>query len=159
MHAPEVIGLNRFLRDFYQTNRPDMELSGLSFRLSLTGDPVFIKGRRDRLRIALENLCYNALHFTPSDGSVTLGLTLAEHTAVITVRDTGSGISQEDLPHVFERGFTSRWDSSGDGLGLYLVRVIALEHGGTAEVTSRPGKGSVFTLRLPALEEPSDRSG
>lgn len=151
LHSPEAINLTHHLQEFYQSNRPDMEMSGLSFRLSLPANPVLIKGTWDRLRIALENLCYNALSFTPPDGVVTLGMTLEGQDAVITVRDTGAGISPEDLPHVFERGFTRRNDASGDGLGLYLVRVIALEHRGSVSVTSQPGKGSVFTLRLPVL--------
>lgn len=151
LHSPEAINLTHHLQEFYQSNRPDMEMSGLSFRLSLPANPVLIKGTWDRLRIALENLCYNALSFTPPDGVVTLGMTLEGQDAVITVRDTGAGISPDDLPHVFERGFTRRNDASGDGLGLYLVRVIALEHRGSVSVTSHPGKGSVFTLRLPVL--------
>ena len=63
--------------------------------------------------------------------------------------DTGCGIAPEDLPHVFERGFTRRPDNSGEGLGLYIVRTFALEHGGSAEAESKPGSGSTFTLRLP----------
>lgn len=63
--------------------------------------------------------------------------------------DTGSGIAPEDLPHVFERGFTRRPDGSGEGLGLYIVRTFALEHGGRAEAQSQPGKGSTFKLHLP----------
>lgn len=150
MHQPESICLNRYLRAFYQANRPDMEVSGLSFRLRLPAELVWVRGRKDRLDVALENLCYNALSFTPPEGQVTLELALEEGTAAITVRDTGAGIRPEDLPHVFERGFTNREDGSGDGLGLYLVRIIALEHGGSVEAESRPGQGSWFTIRLPA---------
>lgn len=151
LYAPETIDLNDFLQEFYTSNCPDMELSGLSFRLSLPEKRAFIKGNGDRLRVALENLCYNALFFTPADGIVTLRLTLEESCAVIAVQDTGTGISPEDLPHVFERGFTHRTDRSGDGLGLYIVRVIALEHGGSVEAVSTPGHGSIFTLRLPCF--------
>ena len=151
VHPPEVICLNHYLREFHQSNLPDMELSGLSFRLSLPTGDIFVKGKPDRLRIALENLCYNALFFTPADGTVTLSLTQEESYAAITVQDNGTGIAAEDLPHVFERGFTHRSDHSGDGLGLYLVRVIALEHGGSVEAASQLGTGSKFTLRLPTL--------
>ena len=151
VHPPEVICLNHYLWNSYQSNLPDMELSGLPFRLSLPIGTIFVKGKPDRLRIALENLCYNALFFTPADGTVTLGLAQEETYAVITVQDLGTGIAAEDLPHVFERGFTHRTDHSGDGLGLYLVRVIALEHGGSVDAVSQLGRGSTFTLRLPAL--------
>ena len=153
MFSPEDICLNDFLRQFYETNCPDMELSGLEFHLCLPGDKLLVRGDRGRLQAALENLCYNALSFTPSDGTVTLGLVWEAPYAAITVQDTGCGISPKDLPHVFDRGFTHRADGSGDGLGLYIVRVIALEHGGSVQVASQPGKGSIFTLRLPALFE------
>lgn len=147
----ETLCLNRCLRDFYQSNRPDMELSGLTFRLNLPAENIFIKGKWDRLCIALENLCYNALFFTPEDGTITLGLKRENGNAVITVQDTGTGIAKEDLPHVFEQGFTRRTGSSGDGLGLYIVRIIALEHEGSVNAASTPGQGSIFTLSLPAL--------
>ena len=151
IYARETICLNSFLDDFYRSNLPDMELSGLSFRLHLPETDILIRGRPDQLRIALENLCYNALFFTPPDGVISLGLTREEDRAVITVRDTGAGIAPQDLPHVFERGFTRRPDNSGEGLGLYIVRVVALEHGGSVEARSQPGRGSKFILRLPAL--------
>ena len=151
VHSLETIDLNRYLHEFYESNRPDMELSGLSFLLRLPKETIFVRATQERLRIALENLCYNALFFTPPDGTVTLRLTRAEDWADIAVQDTGAGISPEDLPHVFERGFTQRMSSNGDGLGLHIVRVIALEHGGSVQADSQLGKGSVFTLRLPAL--------
>ena len=71
--------------------------------------------------------------------------------AVITVRDTGVGIEPADLPRVFERGFTRRAESGGEGLGLFLVRSVALEHGGDVRVESEPGCGSAFSILLPLL--------
>lgn len=159
MFSPEDICLNDLLRQFYAANCPDMELSGLEFRLRLPGENLYIRGNQDRLRTALENLCYNALSFTPPDGTVTLGLAQEPPYAVITVQDTGCGIAPEDLPHVFERGFTRREDDSGEGLGLHIVRIIALEHGGSVQAASQVGKGSIFTLRLPALFERSSHCG
>lgn len=147
--AFQPIPLNQFLSDFYQRNLPDMELSGQTFRLDLPAVVLTVAGDRERLGVALENLCYNALSFTPEDGTITLSLAREGDWAVIGVADTGAGIAEEDLPHVFERGFTRRAEEGGDGLGLFIVRTVALEHGGTAAVTSRPGQGSRFTLRLP----------
>lgn len=144
--------LNGFLRRFHQTNEPDMELSGLSFRLKLPDLPLYVQADQDRLWTAMENLCYNALSFTPSDGTVTLSLDRDGDWAVIAVADTGAGIPPEDLPHVFDRGFTHRPDGDGEGLGLYIVRSVALEHRGMVTASSEPGRGSVFTLRLPLRE-------
>ncbi|WP_297212713.1 sensor histidine kinase [uncultured Flavonifractor sp.] len=149
--AQKQLCLNHFLQAFYQANRPDMELSGIHFHLRLPRELLIIRGNEDRLQAALENLCYNALSFTPPDGVITLELTLDSSFAAISVRDSGRGIPPEDLPHLFEQGFTRRPDNSGEGLGLFIVRTVALEHGGTVEAASQPGAGSLFTLRLPLL--------
>ena len=151
MFHNQSVCLNTFLRQFYENNRPDMELYGQTFLLDLPEKDLIISGDTDRLRFALENLCYNALSFTPEDGTITLSLHEEKGKAVISVEDTGSGIAPEDLPRVFDRGFTNRPDGSGEGLGLFLVRTTALEHGGTVEVRSQLGQGSVFTLRLPTI--------
>ena len=121
----------------------------LDFQLELPKGRLLVRGDRERLWIALENLCYNALSFTPPEGTVTLALRRSDLHAVVEVRDTGCGIPSEDLPHLFEQGFTRRPDGSGEGLGLYIVRTIALEHGGNVKATSQPGRGSVFSLWLP----------
>lgn len=150
-HHP--ICLNDFLRQFYEDNRPDMELSGQTFTLELPKERLTVAGDEERLRSALENLCYNALSFTPEDGAVTLSLRWEEGWAAIDVTDTGAGIEPADLPHLFERGFTHRPDGSGQGMGLFIVHNVVLEHGGTAEAKSQLGKGSTFTLRLPLSEK------
>jgi signal transduction histidine kinase len=149
----QLLCLNEFLRKFHADNQPDMELAGQTFCLELPRRELMIRGDKERLRIALENLCYNALFFTPPDGTVTLSLKQEDQYAVIEVRDTGTGIPQEDLPHLFEYGFTRRAEGGGEGLGLYIVRNIALEHGGSVKATSRPGRGSVFSLQLPTCSE------
>ena len=146
---PQPLLLNDFLRHFFEDNRPDMELSGQTFSLRLPLEPLTVSADPERLRTALENLCYNALSFTPEDGTISLSLAQEGGSAVLTVRDDGSGIDPGDLPHVFERGFTRRAESGGEGLGLFLVRTVALEHGGDVRVTSEPGQGSAFSLVLP----------
>ena len=142
------IALKTFLERFYTDNRPDMELSGQRFCLELPDEELTVRGDEERLRSALENLCYNALSFTPEDGTITLSLRRQEDQAVITVADTGAGIDPQDLPHIFDYGFTRR-PVGGDGLGLFIVQSVALELGGAVEATSTPGQGSTFTLHLP----------
>ena len=147
--SADRLELAAFLRGFYESNRPDIELAGQRFCLDLSKEELYVSAAELQLRAALENLCYNALSFTPTGGRITLSLRREGGYAVIRVSDTGCGIAPEDLPHVFERGFTRRPDNSGEGLGLYIVRTFALEHGGSAEAESKPGSGSTFTLRLP----------
>lgn len=149
LFAYETISLCDFLRQFYERNRPDMELWGQEFHLKLPKQQVYVAVDTQRLQIALENLCYNALSFTPEYGKIELSLQVLGNRAQIAVADTGAGIAAEDLAHVFERGFTRRADGSGEGLGLFIVQTIALEHGGSVDVVSEKGKGSTFYLYLP----------
>ena len=127
----------------------EVELDGQQFLLALPQEVATVLGSRERLWSALENLCYNALSFTHEGGSITLSLEIEPTQAHIQVRDTGVGIAPEQLSQIFQRGFTSRAADGGDGLGLYLVRLIAMEHGGSVQAASQLGSGSTFTITLP----------
>lgn len=122
--------------------------------LSLTADPV-------RLRQALGNLVSNAVRHTPPEGHVTLRAYGSESgdEVVVDVEDTGSGISPENLPYVFDRFWRAEKSRSrrtgGSGLGLAIVRKLAEAHGGVVSAASTEGKGSVFTLRLPTGPHPT----
>jgi signal transduction histidine kinase len=114
-----------------------------------------VLGDAQWLKQALINLLDNALHYTPSGGAVTVRLHMVGEVVAVAVEDTGHGIEQEHLPHLFERFYRTDWarakDAGGTGLGLPIVKEIAEAHSGTISVTSQVYKGSVFTLRLPAL--------
>jgi signal transduction histidine kinase len=126
--------------------------------------PLTVRGDADRLRQLLLNLTDNAFKHTPDDGCVSLCLAQMDGWVRITVADTGSGISPEDLPHVFDRFYRadkSRWrrpalseasPGVGVGLGLSIARWIAEAHGGRIEVQSEQGKGSAFHIWLPLAD-------
>jgi signal transduction histidine kinase len=127
-------------------------------QITLTFEPQPVPrvlGDAQWLKQALINLLDNALHYTPSGGSVTIRLQTAGQEVTVAVEDTGHGIEPEAIPHLFERFYRTDWarakDASGTGLGLPIVKEIAEAHGGTISVTSQIDKGSVFTLRLPVL--------
>lgn len=121
-------------------------------------DQVTICGDRDRLKQALLNLGVNALQYTPQGGTVTLGLEQREGHALLTVSDTGVGIGEDDLPHIFDRFYRSDRSrsrhSGGAGLGLSIVKRVAEAHGGHATVASIPGRGSTFAIWLPLAPKP-----
>ena len=117
------------------------------------GDEVIVSGDRDRLRQVFANLLDNAIKYTPDGGRVHIGIGREADAAVVTVSDTGVGIAVEHLPRIWERLYRADPSRSerGLGLGLSLVKAYVTAHGGTVEASSEPGRGSVFTVRLPII--------
>ncbi len=127
-------------------------------------EPVRVNGNSDRMRQLLLNLVNNAIQFTPDKGQISLGLRRVDDQAVLTVADTGVGISPEDLPYIFDRFYQAERSRAraegqgGAGLGLAIVRWIAQAHGASVDVQSTLGVGSTFTVRLPVLTDPESHS-
>jgi signal transduction histidine kinase len=112
-----------------------------------------------RMGQVVSNLVENAIKYT-DEGSVFVSVTQDEDFAYLTVRDTGIGIPEESLPHLFERFYRvdkarSR-GTGGTGLGLAIVEEIVLQHGGDIRVQSTAGKGSTFTVSLPRAHAQSE---
>ena len=109
---------------------------------------------QDRIRQVLGNLVTNAMRYTPTGGTADAVLrTRPADTAVVEVTDTGRGIAEADLPHVFDRFWRADAArdraSGGSGLGLTIARQITVDHRGQLRVASRLGEGTTFTLSLP----------
>ena len=108
----------------------------------------------DRMEQVLTNLIDNALRHTHEGGSVTLQAAVAKDKLQVAVRDTGVGISEEDLPFVFERFYKAdkarTRGQAGTGLGLAIAKHIVEAHGGEISVNSRKGKGTTFRFSIPA---------
>jgi PAS domain S-box-containing protein len=162
---------------------PSCEAKAIALQSMLAPDTGYVMGDAERLQQIVWNLLSNAIKFTPEGGRVTVRLSIVwgngssvmanpeesqqspitnsqlpiTHYAQIQISDTGSGISPEFLPYVFERfrqaDSTTTRSQTGLGLGLAIVRQLVELHGGTVEVTS-PGEGlgATFTVRLPLLE-------
>jgi two-component system sensor histidine kinase BaeS len=131
-----------------------------SFGITLTTDIANpdqeITADYDRLNQALSNLISNSLRHTPKGGSIAIRIEslIANHELRITIQDTGSGISSEALPFIFDRfwrGDKSRSDRTHSGLGLAITKQIVLAHGGTIDVESEIKQGTTFTIVLPIL--------
>jgi len=124
---------------------------GIALRVG-NADGLAVDGDRNRLRQVLANLVDNALKYTSSGGRVALEARAENDSVVLEVIDTGVGIDPGDLPRIWDRLFRGDRSRSerGLGLGLSLVRAIVEAHGGEVAVESAPGRGSRFTVRLPA---------
>ncbi len=114
---------------------------------------VRVLGDKERLAQMLWNLLQNARLYTPDGGRIELRLRHTDGSARVEIRDTGVGISEDDLPHIFERFYRGQIaranHTDGAGLGLAIVKYVAEAHGGTVRASSRPGRGSTFVVQLP----------
>ncbi|MBQ4089109.1 MAG: HAMP domain-containing protein [Clostridia bacterium] len=112
-------------------------------------------GDATKLQQVFYNIIDNAIKYTPRGGHVDIEVVKSARRAVIKVKDTGVGIPEADLPHIFERFYRvdkarSR-ETGGTGLGLSIVKQIVLMHGGTIDAVSKEGEGTAFTVELPIL--------
>jgi two-component system OmpR family sensor kinase len=116
-------------------------------------EPTVVAGDHDRLRQVVDNLLSNVRSHTPVDAPLRVGLAHDDGAAVLTVADSGPGMDEEQLTHVFERFYRadpSRARASGGaGLGLAIVAAVVESHGGKVEAESSPGEGTLFRVRLP----------
>lgn len=115
-------------------------------------EELYLTADRSRIRQVLANLLDNAIKYTPTGGRIDIEASRGEKEVEITVKDTGVGISEDELDNIWDRLY--RGDKSrsqrGLGLGLSLVKAIVGAHKGRVEVMSKPGSGSVFSVHLPA---------
>ena len=144
--------LDRVLVPAVSLFRPEAERRGIRLDLAAAGTPIVLRGDERKVRQVVLNLLSNAVKFTPSGGSVTVSSSVRGGAVSISVADTGPGIAAADLGRIFEEygqapSGAAAW--IGTGLGLPLARRFAEQHGGTLEVQSGPGRGSVFTVRMP----------
>jgi len=149
------IDLHSVVRAAMDAVRPAAENKSVALEANFSDDSVDFYGDPDRLQQVTWNLLVNAIKFTPKNGRVDVKIDRRDSHVELSVADTGSGISPEFLPHVFDR--FRQADSSitrtqgGLGLGLAIVRHLVEVHGGTVSVESEgvAGKGSRFVVRMP----------
>jgi len=166
----ESARLNEILRDFLEYARPAPlarartnvieSIDEVLVLLEHRADPGTLKVMREfpptldwvidpqQFRQAVWNLCLNAVQAMPNGGELTVTAETVGGRLAVRVSDTGEGIAQENLAHIFEPFFSTK--SDGTGIGLALVYRVMQDHGGDVSVESAMGAGSVFTLSFPA---------
>jgi two-component system phosphate regulon sensor histidine kinase PhoR len=118
---------------------------------SLNPSLPIVKVDKDRIRQTLINLIHNAIKFNHAGGKIVISTNYDTMSLFVNVADTGTGISKEDLPHIFERFYKADKSRAkgGSGLGLAIAKHTIQAHGGSISVKSEQGKGSVFSFNLP----------
>lgn len=143
----DLVALIRRTVELYQAPAEDQNLSLV---VEAPSNPVHISAHQSKMQQVLGNLLDNALKFTPAGGRISLKLEVKDGRIVLMVQDTGLGIDEKDLPHIFKRFY--RADASrnlpGNGLGLALVEAIVTSYGGKITCRSKPGEGTTFTVSL-----------
>ena len=151
------VELDRLLREVVETIAPLMEKKDLAFRAELPEKLPEMQLDKEKMATTLVNLLGNAAKYTQPGGSVVMRVRVNPNQVQIDVEDTGVGIPESDLSHVFEKFFRSAdqrvQSEAGTGLGLSIAREIVRLHGGDIGVQSQLGQGSTFSLTLPRGKE------
>jgi len=152
--AYEPVDICALLRDCISVMMPQVRQKNISLHVEMPADMPLVHGDRGRLKQVLMNLLGNAVKYTGSNGHVHTAVLPANTSVQVSVQDTGRGIPERDLPHIFEKFYrvqdSEGW-ATGTGLGLSIVKEIVEAHGGQIDVESRVGAGTTFTLKLPTV--------
>ncbi|HAF13447.1 MAG TPA: hypothetical protein DCK99_07045 [Blastocatellia bacterium] len=153
----ETVSLMTVIKNAVETVRGDTAAKQIEIKVNAPEEIVFVDADPLRLEQVIWNLLNNAVKFTPAGGTITISLTTEKQQAVLVVEDTGQGIEQQFLPHVFEMfrqaDASSSRPHSGMGIGLALVRQLIDLHGGKVAVESNVGQGAKFTVQIPLSRE------
>ncbi len=133
-------------------SRHRLQLSDIHLDTRIPPDLPVVRGDFNQLQQCVINLIFNAVDAMGDGGQLTLSAIYDQCSGMVNIafKDTGPGITPEDLPRIFEPFYTTKLDGYGVGLGLSTVYGIVQLHHGKVDVESHPGQGAVFTLRLPA---------
>ncbi len=154
----EACDVTKVVTDVANTHMQPAEKKKLALNVHVDAGMPILNLDDMMLRRALNNLVDNAIKYTPDEGAITVAAHLKDNNVVLSVKDTGLGISEENQKHLFERFRRVRRREhqavKGSGLGLFIVKNVAQRHGGDAWIESKEGEGSTFFIRIP-LEGPN----
>lgn len=149
----EPVHLGGLIEECLQIVKAQAEEEAILFDVHLDRSIPPVQGDRNRLKQVLLNLLTNAIKYTSPGGKVTIRLKQKTKSILLTIEDTGRGIPEESLPHIFDKFYRvpqQDADAPGTGLGLTIAKRIVESHGGSISVESQVDQGSTFFLRLPS---------
>ena len=146
--AKEPVSCRELIGQSVETVSVTAELKGVELRTEIDGDPSWI-GDLHYTSEAVVNLLKNAIEHTPEGGTVTIAAKGTSLAAEITISDTGEGIPEEELPHIFERFYrSSEYTKNGFGIGLAFARKVISAQGGSLKAANHKPHGAVFVIRF-----------
>jgi PAS domain S-box-containing protein len=145
------VDIHELLEKSIMLSQHKMDLQNIQVKTEMDANIPHVWGDFNQIQQCVINLIFNSIDAMPDGGVLTVGCTYNQNKEVVEIRveDTGSGISEEDLPHIFEPFYTTKAEGNGLGLGLATVYGIIDRHKGTIGVDSELGRGTIFTIRLP----------
>lgn len=153
------IDLTSYLRGIVLAMQPAAAQKNIKLQLEIDASAPDVEADPHQLERVFFNLVFNAIKFTPADGSITISAARVSDRIIFRVTDTGIGIDPEHLPKIFERFWqvdaTAQRKYQGAGIGLSLVRDLTEAHGGNVSAESQPGKGTSIIVSLPAAAGPA----
>lgn len=153
--SPEPVNLGEIAGDAARAARAD----GAKVEVTVPDEPVIVTGDRGMLRQVVGVLLDNAVKYGASDQAIEVSVESGKDGVAVAVTDHGQGIAARHIPHLFDRFYRAETSRSepGNGLGLAIAKQLVERHGGTIEVTSEPGEGTMFRVVLPS-DDDQDRS-
>jgi PAS domain S-box-containing protein len=161
--VPEEVSLNDIVESAVNALIPRADVDGLDLSYQLESTLPLIMGRERHLSQVATNLVSNAIKYT-DEGKIEVftGIDSVTHRVYLRVSDTGMGIAEEDIPHLFSRFYrgiqAGQSTISGSGLGLSIVKEIVDAHGGHIDIESQINEGTIFTVWLPIKQEPTQNT-
>jgi len=153
------VNVRELISSCVEVERHRAESLGLTLTTNVPAGLSSVRGDTEALRRVIRGLIDNAIKYTPEGGRITVSAGVTDAGMAISVSDTGKGIPETDLPHVFEKFYRVTSEAPGVGLGLYLAQHIVTQLDGQISVASKEGVGTKFTMILPlAVEERSEEN-
>jgi signal transduction histidine kinase len=147
----ERVDMAALVEQVCEISRPALRAANVEMHVDIDGPLPVLAADPVQLELALFNLVSNSLDAMPEGGRLNVSLSATTQGVRLSVADSGAGIPADVLPRIFDPWVTTKPPGRGTGLGLSITRDAITSHGGTIDVRSEPGRGTVFAIDLPSI--------